>query len=396
MSAHPSSLTESNSLGPIGKDLFNVIPSQNDSKNSLPVGTTAVVYCEGNFAEVDGKTANGLVRHSEKYKICSVIDSQKAGNDSGVVLDEIENGIPILPNLAAAISNCGPPDYFIFGIAPTSGKLSKKERSVVLEAISHGINIVSGLHEFLGDDIEFSSAAALNKVSIRDVRRPRATKDLRLFSGRIGEVTCPRIAVLGMDCAIGKRTTATILARALNDRGVKTILVGTGQTGLMQGARYGVALDAIPSQFCSGELEATIVDAFESEDPDVILIEGQGALGHPAFSTSAAILRGCEPDGVILQHAPRRTHRCDFDTMKIPSPKSEINLIQTFSSTKVIGVTLNHENMTDGEVETAIACYEAKLCLPVADALSQSNDHLVDMVVKAFPQLGEKLTSTQL
>ena len=107
-----------------------------------------------------------------------------------------------------------------------------------------------------------------------------------MFSGKIASVTCPRIAVLGTDSAIGKRTTATILARALNERGIKAVMVGTGQTSIIQGARYGVALDAIPCQFGSGEMEATVVEAFEGENPDVIVIEGQGALSHPAYVSS--------------------------------------------------------------------------------------------------------------
>ena len=129
-----------------------------------------------------------------------------------------------------------------------------------------------------------------------------------MFTGRINNVTCPRIAVLGTDCAIGKRTTATVLTQALNDSGIKAVMIGTGQTGLIQGARYGVALDAIPSQFCAGELEAKVVEAFENESPDVIIIEGQGALSHPAFSSSAFILRGSCANGVVLQHAPKRKH----------------------------------------------------------------------------------------
>jgi len=140
-------------------------------------------------------------------------------------------------------------------------------------------------------------------VTILDVRRPAAKKDLRMFSGRIEEVTCPRIAVLGTDGAIGKRTTATILTRALNERGISAVLVGTGQTGIIQGARYGVALDAIPCQFCSGEMEAAVLAAFEGEHPDVIVIEGQGALSHPAYSLDLHP-RGSRPDAVILQHAP--------------------------------------------------------------------------------------------
>jgi uncharacterized NAD-dependent epimerase/dehydratase family protein len=359
--------------------------------------STAVVYCEANFGDIDGKTANGLVRHSEKYEILSVIDSEQVGLDAGMVLDGEPNAIPICRDLADALSRTDAvPDFFIFGMAPSSGMLSPTERALLLDAIGLGMNIVNGLQEFLNDDPEFVAASNAHNVTILDVRRPRENKDLRMFSGRIKEVTCPRIAVLGTDCAIGKRTTATILAGVLRDRGMNVVLVGTGQTGLIQGARYGIAMDAVPSAFCAGELEAIIVEAFQTEEPDLILIEGQGALSHPAFSTTSFILRGGCPDGVILQHAPGRAYRCDFDQMAIPLPASEINLIQTFSDTKVIGLTLNHENMTDAEVSTAITAYERELGIPATDALTRPPERLVEMVLQAFPELGEKLTACAL
>jgi uncharacterized NAD-dependent epimerase/dehydratase family protein len=244
----------------------------------------------------------------------------------------------------------------------------------------------------LNDDPEFAAASAASGVRILDVRRPRAKKDLRMFTDRITEVTCPRIAVLGTDCAIGKRTTATVLTRALNERGVHAVLVGTGQTGLMQGARYGVVLDAVPSQFCPGELEAVILEAFTTERPDVIIIEGQGALSHPAFSTSSLIIRGSRPDAVVLQHAPGRPHRCDFPQMPMPTAAAEVTLVELFAKTKVIGLTINHESMSETEVAEAIARYEHELDIPVTDALTRSPERLVDMVLGAFPELEEQLT----
>lgn len=353
---------------------------------------TAVIYCEANFGAIDGKTANGLIRYSEKYEILSVIDSEKAGLDAGTVLDDEPNEIPICRDLADSLAQTNTvPDFFIFGMAPSSGMLSKHQRGIILEAMSHGMNIINGLHEFLNDDPVFAAACVADKVKIQDVRKPRDKKDLHMFSGRINEVSCPRIAVLGTDCAIGKRTTATILTRALNERGIKAVMVGTGQTGLIQGARYGIALDAVPSQFCAGELEAIIVEAFENENPDVILIEGQGALSHPAFSSSSFILRGACPNGVVLQHAPGRSHRCDFEKMKMPTPAAEINLLQTFADTRVIGLTINHENMTDAEVSEAITLYERELGIPATDALTRASDRLVEMVMLAFPELEEKL-----
>ncbi|WP_299851879.1 DUF1611 domain-containing protein [uncultured Roseovarius sp.] len=349
---------------------------------------TAIVYCEGNFGEIDGKTANGLVRHSQAYRIVSVIDSKNQGLDSGQVLDNIINYVPVFCDLVAAVEHQATiPDTFIYGMAPSTGRLSLKDRGIVLEAIEFGMNIVSGLHEYLSDDQEIAAAARTRDVTIRDIRKPRPSKDMRLFDGSIAEVKAIRIAVMGTDCAIGKRTTATVLARALNEKGIKTVLVGTGQTGLMQGARFGIAMDAVPPQFCCGELERTIVEASVIEQPEVILIEGQGALSHPAFCTSAFILRGSQPQAVILQHAPRRAHRCDFPDMPMPDPSDEIALIEAFADTKVIGCTLNHEGMTADETGQAIEEHRTKLGLSVTDALSQPVEELIAIVLMAYPHL---------
>lgn len=360
------------------------------------VRPTAVVYCEANFGQIDGKTTNGLVRHSEKYEILAVIDSHESGRDAGMVLEGASNGIPIRRDLNDALGQAGMrPDVLIFGLAPTSGMLSLDERAVLLDAMSRGLGVVCGLHEFLSEDPEFVAASLEHNVPITDIRRPRDKKDLRTFSGRVLQVTCPRIAVLGTDCAIGKRTTATALTRALNDSGVHAVMVGTGQTGLMQGARYGVALDAVPAQFGAGELESVVVEAFEREHPDVIVIEGQGSLSHPAYSSSAFVLRGGQPDGVILQHAPARPHRSDFPMFTMPTPEREIALIEAFADTRVIGLTINHEDMTDAEVSAAITLYEASLSIPATDALTRAPERLVDMVMKAFPRLARKLTAVE-
>jgi uncharacterized NAD-dependent epimerase/dehydratase family protein len=355
---------------------------------ALPGGTTAIVYCEGQFGEQDGKTANGLVRHSEKYEILSVIDSIRAGVDAGTFLDGKANGIPVLASLAECLAHAGRvPDYLICGLAPADGLLSDDQRIVLLDGIALGMHVVNGLHEFLNDDAEFVAAAVIAGVTITDVRRPKAKRDLHLFSGRIFDVTCPRIAVLGTDGAIGKRTTATLLVQALNARGIRAVMVGTGQTTLIQGGKYGVALDALVPQFCSGEVENQVVAAFEGEDPDVIVVEGQGALSHPAYLTSAHIVRGCQPAGVIVQHAPKRKVLGDFPTMPMPTASSEVALIEAFADTRVIGVTINHEQMTPAELTRAIAEHRLQLNLPVTDPLTRPSSELVDMVLAAFPAL---------
>lgn len=359
-----------------------------DGIGHFPVRPVAVVYCEGNFGKIDGKTANGLVRQSETYAVASVIDSTCRERDAGMVLDGVPNGVRIVGDLDEAMAQGnGNPGVFIVGLAPTSGLLSLEERNVILHAIARGLHVVSGLHEFLTEDVEFVAAAHASGVLITDVRMPRAKKDLRMFTGRIQKVTCPRIAVLGTDGAIGKRTTATILTKALNDRGIRAVMVSTGQTGLIQGARYGVALDAVPAQFVTGELEAAVLDAFDNEDPDVIIVEGQGALSHPTYLSSTAILRGSQPQGVVLQHAPTRKSASDFPDFPMPTAASEIKLIELFAKTKVIGLTINHEGMSDGDVEAAIALYELELGIPVTDALWRSGDLLVEMILASFPSL---------
>ena len=264
------------------------------------MGTTAVVYSEAFFGTPDGKTANGLVRHSGEVRD-PLGDRQHQGGSSipARISTTSPTGSRSAPtSRTPSPSRAASPTSSSSAWRPSAACSLPLQRGVVLDAMRRGMHIVNGLHEFLNDDLEFTAAAAKYGVLIHDVRRPRAKKDLRMFTGDIDRVTCPRIAVLGTDGAIGKRTTAVILTRALNERGIKAVMVGTGQTGLIQGARYGVALDAIPCQFCSGEVEATVVEAFEAEHPDVIIIEGQGALSHPAYLSSTFILRGARPDAV--------------------------------------------------------------------------------------------------
>lgn len=360
------------------------------------VKSAAIVYCEGNFAGLDGKTAHGLVRFCEAFEIRAIIDSQSAGIDAGLLLDGTSNGIAIVADLGQALALPGDrPTTLIYGMAPADGLYAQEDRRVLMQAMAAGLNLISGMREYLNDEPDFTLAAVRHGVTIRDVRRPPALKDLRLFSGSIAKARCIRIAVLGTDGAIGKRTTATLLVQALNASGIKTVLVSTGQTGLIQGGRYGIPLDAIPSQFCSGEVEAAVVEAYCTERPAVIVIEGQGALSHPAYLSSSFILRGSQPQAVVLQHAPARRQLSDFPFLPMPTPASEIRLIESFAPTRVIGLTLNHEGMDDAQISAAIALYAAELAIPVTDAVSRAPAALVAMVVRAFPELGSS-TNGQL
>ncbi len=352
---------------------------------------TALVYCENQFGLMDGKTAAGLVRHSETYNIVGVIDSSLAGKDAGEELDNKKNHIPIFTNLDSALANlANVPDCYIYGKATLEATIAIAERALILEAMSEGMDIINGLHQFFSEDTEFIEAANRWGVEIQDIRKPPELKDLHVFTGQIAKVTVPVIAVLGTDCACGKMTTAVELNKALNNLGIKSVLVATGQTGLMQGARYGVSIDALVSQFVIGEIEHAVVRAFEQENPDIILVEGQSAVSHPAFMSSVGILKGCMPDGVILQHPPSRKFRCDFPLLPMPNIVSEIQLIKAISQSQVIAIALSHENLTETEIQKTIQGYEEQLLLPTTDVLTYGCDKLILALSKLFPTLNRR------
>lgn len=328
----------------------------------------------------------------------AVIDSTTAGLDAGSLLDGTPSGIPIVATLAAALQATADmplrtlgstlrPNVFIVGIAPLDGRLGDNGRIAVLEAIHAGLEIVSGLHECLGYDAEIAAAAHAADVPVTDVRKPASTVDLRTFDGTVGTVDCLRIAVLGTDGAVGKRTTCTALVAALNGAGIPTVLIPTGQTGLMQGGAYGVALDAIAAQFAIGELQGQVLAGWKAEHPRVMVIEGQGTLSHPAYISSAVIFRATKPHGVVLQHAPMRKTLSDYPNLPVPSLASEIALIELFGDTKVVGVTLNHEFLTRETEARFISKYSTQLGVPVVDAVWSPESELVGMVAKAFPAL---------
>jgi len=257
--------------------------------------------------------------------------------------------------------------------------------------MEHGMDIINGLHQFFSDDREFSDMAAQNGIQIRDIRKPPQLKDLHVFTGQISKVTAPVIAVLGTDCACGKMTTAVELNRTLNKLGIKSILVATGQTSLMQGARYGVTTDALVSQFVVGEIENAVIQAFDNENPDIILVEGQSSVSHPAFMSSLGILKGSMPDGIILQHPPARKLRCDFPDLIMPTVASEIKLIEIISQTSVMAIALSHEDLEDKEIQEIISEYEERFQLPTTDVLSNGCEKLVQALGNNFPQLKQKI-----
>ncbi len=353
----------------------------------------AVVYCEGFFGEMDGKTANGLARHSEKYEIAGIIDSTKNGLDAGEVLDNEANGISIYKDIRESLEGKGDSvKAFIYGMAPLSGSFSPADRDVMFYAMEKNLDIINGLHDFLTDDEAFVEKAAECNVELHDIRKQQSDKKRQVFTGDITKVKCPKIAVLGTDSAVGKRTTSVLLTQALQDLGLNAVMIATGQTGVIQGAEFGVPLDALKEQFISGEMEKSIVEAWEAKNPDIIIIEGQGSLSHPAYLSSCFIIRGGQPEAIIIQHPPGRENLGDYPAIKMPTLYDEIELIEVFSKSPVIGIAINHENMSDPEVDETIEAYQSEFEIPATDVLKFGCDSLITNILVTFPELKAKLT----
>lgn len=343
----------------------------------------ALILCDGFFGTSTGKTANGLVRHSRRYAIVGVVDRVHTGRDAGEVLDGVARGIPIVSSVREGVER-GKPDTLIIGVATFGGYVPQEFRPVVREAIEHGLNVAAGLHEYLSDDPEFASLAAEHGVRLVDVRKPRPLRELRQFSDLCRKLPCLRLPVVGTDGSIGKRTTALLLTDALNAAGVRTAFVATGQTGLLQGAEFGVPLDAIRGDFMVGELEAEIARAYEEAQAQVVLVEGQGSVSHPAYVCGTrAVLMAAQPQAIVLQHAPgraTRTFRRDVVRWPMPDLADEIRMLEMLSPGKVVALGLNHENLTREQVEATVREYEEGFGLPTCDPLWHGVDKLVAAV----------------
>ena len=341
----------------------------------------AIVYCEGAFGTPNGKTANGLVRFTARYQIAGVIDSTQASRDAGDLLDGKPNGIPIFASIGEAIETLARrPQYFVIGLAPDGGKLPSLAREAVERAIEFGLNVDSGLHEFLSEDPALMALAEHHNVTIRDVRRTPPRSQLHFFTGKIAEVKALKLAVLGADSAIGKRTTAIKLNQALNSAGIKSELIGTGQTSWLQGVKYGLLLDSLINDFVTGEIEHAIYEAWRNEHPQVILLEGQGSIAHPAYPGGFELIAAGRVDGIILQHAPARKVYDGFENYPMGTLEREIQILELLANNPVIALTINHEGMTNAKVRTTIADFEQHYGRPTTDVLLDGCDKLVTLI----------------
>jgi uncharacterized NAD-dependent epimerase/dehydratase family protein len=344
----------------------------------------AIVYCEGAFGSPNGKTAHGLIRRTNRYKILSVIDTTHAGKDAGAFLDGKPNNIPILSTIPEAIehsNNAGnPATHFVIGLAPDGGRLSPEARESVKQAIQLGLHVDSGLHDFLSEDAEISSLAQSQNVQIRDVRKTAPRHELHFFSGKIEQVKALKVAVLGTDSAVGKRTTAWLIVDALREAGYSAEFVGTGQTAWMQGARYSIMLDSLINDFVSGEIEHAIWSVGNDQIPDVIIIEGQGSLMNPAYPGGFEILAAGRPEAIIMQHAPARKDYDGFPGYPIHPIERQLEAIKVISDKPVVAITINHENLTLEEIPRICSQIQQQTGIPTFDVLLSGANEIVNVL----------------
>jgi uncharacterized NAD-dependent epimerase/dehydratase family protein len=340
----------------------------------------AVVLAPGAFASDRAKTAHGLVRGSDRFQVVGVIDAASAGRDAGEVLDGLRREIPIFASLGEALQRVRPaPDICVVGVAVGGGLLPPEVRALLIEAADAGLTIVNGLHELAADDPQIAAAAARGKARIMDLRRPRPVKELRFWTGDIARVRAPRLALLGTDCAVGKRTTARLLVQACREVGVRAEMVYTGQTGWMQGARFGFILDATPNDFVAGELEGAVMACDAQAQPDLIVIEGQSSLRNPSGPCGAELLVSAGARAVILQHAPGRVCFKGHQGWPVPGLIEEIELIRLYGA-DVLALTLNGDNVGAEALASEKRRLAAQLALPVIAPLVDGVTPLLPVV----------------
>lgn len=340
----------------------------------------AIVLTNGLLQHADAKTAHGLIRSTSRFTVVGIIDHANAGRDAGEVLDGKHRNIPVFASVAEAIATVKDIRYCIMGVATHGGVLPKEFIGVLEACIRSGMSIVNGLHERLSDNPLLVSLAKEHGVELIDIRKPKDRTDLHFWHGEIYQVDVPIVAVLGMDCAIGKRTTCRMVMQACEKAGIKAQMIYTGQTGWLQGGEYGFIFDSTLNDFVSGEIEHAIVSCWKETKPEVIVIEGQSSLRNPSGPCGSEFLVSGNAKHTILVYSPKRIY---YDHLpewgKIPSVQSEIALIALYGST-VIALALNSELCTN---EEAFACQqqlEKALNIPVLLPLQEGVDKIVPVI----------------
>jgi uncharacterized NAD-dependent epimerase/dehydratase family protein len=350
--------------------------------------SNAIVLTGGYLDTLSAKTAHGLIRGTDRFNIIGIIDEKFPGRDAGEVLDGKKRNIPVYASMDDfSEKSSEAARYCVVGVATKGGVIPDSLRTLLKRALEKGYGIVNGLHEYVSEIAELADLAKQKGLEIIDVRKPKKVKDLHFWSGKIKEVKCPKVAVLGTDCAMGKRTTTRFLVEAMRKAGYKAEMIYTGQTGWMQGARYGFVFDSTLNDFISGEMEHAVLTCYQEAKPDIIFIEGQSSLRNPSGPAGAEWIVSADADAVVLQHNPPRKQYKDMEYYPayIPDPKDEIELIRIYGA-PTVALTVNTSKMTAEAARAYASEYSAKLNIPVVLPLEDG----VDSLVPVFKSLIEK------
>jgi uncharacterized NAD-dependent epimerase/dehydratase family protein len=349
-----------------------------------------VILTEGQFDVHDAKTAMGVIRYG-RDDVVAILDSLLGGRNLAEFLPGRD--IPFVATLDEALAGRVRPDGLLIGIAPTGGKLPPAWRSIILEAIEAGLDIHSGLHEFVGDDAQFAAAAALSGSRLVDYRRPPDRMETSV--GRPHGAGKRVILTVGTDCAIGKMSVALELVAAARREGADAVMVPTGQTGMMIEG-WGVAVDRVISDFTNGTVE-WLVEEGEARG-DWVIVEGQGSIDHPAYSAvTLGLIHGATPHAMILVHKPGLAEH-DFDHLPEASfPIAELGpfielherIAGLIAPSRVVAVAVNTSLIADDDdARRTIAGIAAETGLPADDPVRFGADDLwrdVRSAVEALP-----------
>ena len=338
-----------------------------------------MILTEGKLGVFSSKTATALIRYRPAEVAC-VLDSKAAR--SGKPLEEfigVGQGIPIVGSVSAGMKLGNRPTQLVIGIAPVGGQLPAPWRKIVLEAIGAGLDIVNGLHYAFNDDAELAECARKKKVRLNDVRVP--PPGLGVALDKLRGLKQRRIAVVGSDCSVGKMVTALEVDRGLRERGWDSEFIATGQTGIMI-AGSGMAVDHVMSDYVNGAMEQL---CWERRKRQVVVIEGQGSVYHPAYSAvTVGMLHGAMPHGMIFAHAALRSRMSHYEQFAIPPLPQAIRLVEDLTApvfpARVLAVSLNTVGMNDAEAERAAREAESTTGLPACDPVRHGAAKLVDAV----------------
>jgi uncharacterized NAD-dependent epimerase/dehydratase family protein len=355
-----------------------------------PAPRRLVILTEGQFDVHNAKTAMGVIRYG-RDEIVAILDSSMAGRSLAEVLPGRD--IPFVATLEEALARSPRPDGLLIGIAPTGGRLPADWRTLILDAVAAGLDIHSGLHQFLGDDPEFSAAAAAAGARLIDYRRPPERHETAVGRRHGGGKRV--ILTVGTDCAIGKMTVSLELVAAARRAGASAVMVPTGQTGMMIEG-WGVAVDRVISDFLNGTVE-WLVEQGESR-ADWVLVEGQGALDHPAYSAvTLGLIHGATPHAMVLVHKPGLIEH-DFEHLPEASfPIAELRpfielherIASSVAPSRVVAVAVNTSLVRDdAAARAAIDAIAQETGLPADDPVRFGPDALWAAVaerVEALP-----------